>query len=90
MNPVRAGLCRRAEEYKYSTLYGLLGQGRILIPVEEDTLLFPDVENTLVWINRPTSEKNWAAVRTALRRREFQLSSDPDTKKESCLEHAAL
>lgn len=90
MNPVKAGLSRRAEEYKYSSLHALLGQERMLIPIEEDTILFPDIEDALGWINRPATEKNWLAVRRALRHREFQLSHDPDTKKESRLEFDAL
>jgi len=39
-NPVVANICKRVEDYKYSTIYGLLGKDRLLIPVEEDLTLF--------------------------------------------------
>lgn len=70
-NPVKAGICNRAEKYKFSTLGGLLGMRHLLIPVEEDVTLFNDVEGTLRWINRPCNSENWEAVRKALRRRRF-------------------
>jgi hypothetical protein len=73
LNPVKAGLASRAEEYPFSTLHGLLGQSRLVIPVEEDLTLFSDVEGTLDWINQPPSENNWETIRKTLRRKEFIL-----------------
>jgi len=51
-------LVRRAEEYPYSTLNGLLGKRTLLIPIIEDTKLFSGVEQTLNWLNGvPPPEK---------------------------------
>ena len=47
-NPVSAGICTRVEGYEFSTLHSLIGQSRLVIPVEEDALLFNDFEKTLV------------------------------------------
>ncbi len=73
-NPVKAGICANVLDYPYSTLPGLLGRRKILIPVQEDLILFSDVEGTLSWLNRAPSEKNWKAVRAALHRPEFYFA----------------
>ena len=73
-NPLRAGLAQRAEDYKYSTLPGLLGSEKLLIPVKDDLTLFSDIEGTLNWINWPAREEHLKAVRLALRQRKFRLA----------------
>lgn len=71
-NPVAAGLCQKVEEYPYSTLSGLLGQKRLIIPLEEDTTLMSGVEETLKWLNTSPTEAQQEAVRYALKRPYFQ------------------
>jgi putative transposase len=85
-NPVKAGLCQRVEQYPYSTLNGLLGHRKLLIPVTEDLTLFSDVEGTLDWMNRTPLEDNWATVGLALKRPLFKLPKNRDTKKPHDLE----
>lgn len=75
-NPVHAGLVARAEDYGWSTLRGLLGMDHTIIPVEEDTTLYSDVEGTLRWLNSPVKENDWQCVRKALRRSEFKFAKD--------------
>lgn len=89
-NPVKAGICARAEDYPYSTLHGKLGRRNLLIPVVEDSLLFNDVEGTLNWINRPPLDEHWNWVRTALRKSEFRLARDSSSKKDNPLETNTL
>lgn len=72
-NPVAKNLCEKVEEYPYSTLNGTLGFGKLFIPTEADATLFWSVEETLEWLNRPTSQENLDAIRTALRYQTFQL-----------------
>lgn len=73
-NPAAAGLCTRVEDYPYSTLRGLLGAQHLLVPLVEDTILFDgNLEQTLAWLNRPSTLEEWDEVRRALRRRTFQL-----------------
>lgn len=89
-NPVAAGLCRKVEEYPYSTLSGLLGLRRLIIPVAEDETLNSDVEGTVHWLNQSPKPEHIKAVKSALRRSEFKLPLDPRTKKKNELELALL
>jgi putative transposase len=85
-NPVTAGMCDRVEDYPFSTLSGLLGAQRLLIPVAEDLTLFSDVEGTLQWLNRKPEEKHWETVRRALRKERFKLPKEANTNKAHGLE----
>jgi putative transposase len=69
-NPVRAQLCRRVEDYKYSTLRGLIGQSKLVIPVIEDPILFcaTDSSRNFAWLNRPTQPEHDLEIQTALRK----------------------
>lgn len=73
LNPVRARLSDRAENYPYSTLSGLLGRRLLSIPIEQDETLFGDVRGTLQWLNQIPSEENWDAVSHAMYKSKFQL-----------------
>lgn len=83
-NPVQAGLVTRVEDYRWSTLRGLLGFEHQYIPLIEDQTLFDDVEGTLAWLNSAPDESDWEAVRKALRRREFKLAKDRNSR---CAHH---
>lgn len=72
-NPIEAGICRRVEDYKFSTLRGLLGFEKLIIPLVEDRILFPHVHSTLSWLNENPSIENRLAVGKALRRSVFAL-----------------
>jgi putative transposase len=85
-NPLKAGFVDKVENYRFSTLHGLLGYERLQIPIVEDTLLFQDINHTLNWLNRKVSQENWNSVKFALEKREFKLARNKDNKKPSCLE----
>jgi putative transposase len=85
-NPVKAGLCERAELYPYSTLNGLIGLNRLTIPLEEDTLLFGNVEKTLEWLNKKTDDEDWQKIKTAMKKKEFKIAKDKNSKKANHLE----
>ena len=72
-NPVSVGIVDRPEDYRFSSLHGLLGKSPLTIPLVEDATLFSDVEGTLIWLNSRPADKNWDAVRKGLRRRVFEL-----------------
>jgi putative transposase len=72
-NPIAAKLEDRVENYKYSTLHGLLGKSRILLPIDDD-LLLTDLSQSLRWLNRNVEEERLQAVRRALKHRVFALS----------------
>jgi putative transposase len=73
-NPVEARLCKRVEEYSYSTLSGLLGFKRLIIPLEEDAILFgSSVTSIIVWLNTAPQTADRDALKKALRRGVFKL-----------------
>lgn len=79
-NPVRASLVSKCENWRFSTLHGLLGKSHLMIPVENDTLLFSDsgllLEANLKWLNKDPATENLDSVRKALRKRKFKLPKD--------------
>lgn len=89
-NPLKAGFVKNVEDYKYSTLNGLLGNEKIEIPLLEDTLLFENPIETLSWLNTLPNEKNWNAVKFALAKKEFKLGKNKNNNAESPLETNAL
>ena len=70
-NPIKARIVERAELYPFSTLYGLLGQRKTIIPVIEDITLFSDPESCLRWLNLAPNVEVEEAVRYALKRPYF-------------------
>jgi putative transposase len=73
LNPVTAKIVTRVEDYPYSTLSGLLGRTRLLVPVHDD-IVMADPEQTLRWLNRPVSEENLMIMKTALKHQKFELA----------------
>ena len=92
-NPVRAGLAAKCEDWKFSTLHGLLGNAHIIIPTLDDSLLFSEsgllIPETLAWINRPAEDENIYSIRKALRKRTFKLPQKKD-KRSHILESGLL
>ncbi|WII70731.1 transposase [Bdellovibrio sp. 22V] len=74
-NPVAAGICKRVEDYPYSTLPALLGNTRMEIPILDDHNWgsITQRELTLSWLNTAPSSDNWEDVRKALRKGVFRL-----------------
>ena len=80
-NPIEGGLCSSVEEYPFSTLHALIGKSKTIIPIEEDTLLFTDVESQMNWLNESyKSVDNKIDIKNALRKREFRFSKDKDRR----------
>ena len=70
------GLCARVEDYKYSSLPGLLGERWLDVPVSEDDnweSLYSRAE-TLLWLNTSPSAENVELVRRALKKSVFKLT----------------
>lgn len=77
-NPVRANLCSRCEDWRFSTLNGLMGRSRLIIPMELDTVLFNDDFNwkEIEWLNSPIAKPNLTAIRAGLSKTVFNLPKD--------------
>lgn len=89
-NPVEAGLVDLVEEYKFSSLQGLLGETWLDVPVSEDDNwkdLFTR-EETLKWLNAAPSKEHWHQVQTALKKPSFKLPREKG--KASTLEDDTL
>jgi REP element-mobilizing transposase RayT len=87
-NPIEARLSLRVESYPFSTLQSLLGLKHGMTPLEEDALLFDDVELQLSWLNRCPDLESRTAVKNGLRRQEFQLAPNRKSRRPSELETA--
>ena len=84
-NPVRANICGRVEAYPFSTLAGLCGLKRLIIPVCEDTVLFnPHFDQSaLNWLNTKPLVEADEEMRRALRRAAFKLPSSKSARTKS-------
>lgn len=85
-NPVHAGICDRVEDYKYSTLRGLLGKGTSVIPAIDNLCLIQHPHRQVEWLNRSYTNEDRLSIKKALRHREFQISADQRTGKRSHLD----
>jgi putative transposase len=76
-NPIRASLGQRVEEYRWSTLRGLLGVERSRVPLHLPragfglNLLGRDADHQLEFLNRDFSLKGRLAIRKGLRTNDF-------------------
>lgn len=84
-NPVKAKICKRVEEYRFSTLHGQFGFSFLLIPVVGNDEFDSNTEKFLAWVNTAPMEEETESIRKALRRREFKLSATQKTKKKADL-----
>ena len=83
-NPVRAGLVKTVEAYRYSSL--IFSRRELTIPVVErvDSLgewIPRDWLERMAWLNRPTPKECEELIGKALRRRTFQFSKGNDVRK---------
>jgi len=80
-NPISAKVVRQVEDYKYSTLNGLLGKSKLVIPIIEDQTLFSSVDKTLLWLNKIISADKKEAIRWGLKRQYFTSKKCRKTNK---------
>ncbi len=84
-NPVRAGICQYVHEYKYSTLAGLLGLSKSIIPIRGDRILVENPTPTLKWLNQKMDDETKETIRHGLMKKEFKVCQDKMTGKISGL-----
>lgn len=85
-NPVRAGIVDSPFKYKYSTLPVLVGLSHSVIPIESDSTLFENFENSVRWLETAPNPKIEDAIRGGLRRWQFAPLRDERTKLPHVLE----
>ena len=86
-NPVEAKICDKPEEYKFSTLNGLLGKSKLIIPIFYDETLFSDFEGTMKWLNTDYAEGNRDKIRKALKKKIYKIAVNPSDHKLDKLEN---
>ena len=90
-NPVKAGLCERAEDYPFSTLYGLMGSAHLPFPIYftesfmEKTLPWNNAESMLNWLNTPFPSDAEKIIQRGLRTRTFQQSVNRTNRRKNLL-----
>ena len=85
-NPVEAKLSTTVEAYPYSTLHGLFGLKKMIIPMCEDTLLFDSNLKTLEWLNEKPPVERREMIRRALRKESFSFPQEPHSREAHPLE----
>jgi REP element-mobilizing transposase RayT len=91
-NPVKAGLCNRVEDYRFSTLYGLTGRSFLPVPVDYPSdasfrrFIPEDSVEFLEWLNTPYKSEDSENIKKALRRKIFELPRNRLTREPSHLE----
>ncbi len=76
-NPVKAGLCLKVEDYRYSSLNRPIEKDFWLLNKE---LLGDKKPKYLSWFNHDFKEDQQAAIKKGFRRREFKLPKDKNSK----------
>ena len=56
-NPVEANMAQKCEDYRFSSLYGLLGKGEILTPVIDPLCVTQNPLKILNWLNNYFAKK---------------------------------
>lgn len=75
-NPVQAGLCFKAEEYRFSTMSASADLTRILLSEPTDFMHYvpSSLTDFCVWINRSEDEAKTALIAKALHKTGFKLA----------------
>ncbi|HVK61942.1 MAG TPA: transposase [Bdellovibrionales bacterium] len=73
-NPVEAGLCDRVEDYRYSSLRGLLGFERAPVMLAEDSRLFENLLGCIEWMNTEYKSGHRDDIRKALKKEQFKFA----------------
>jgi hypothetical protein len=67
------------EDYPWSTLQILLGKKHGIIPLVEDVTLMDNPKSTLDWLNCAYLEEDIGAIKSASRKKVFEIVRDPKT-----------
>jgi putative transposase len=71
-NPIKAKICKNVEDYKFSTLHGLLGKSKLHITIIGNNELFENPYRTLKWLNDPPPSEKDDVIASALKRGVFK------------------
>jgi putative transposase len=88
-NPVKAGLCEEVGDYRFSTFFGLCGNGTLPLtlapPLKILTRLLPDAAHNFAgfewWLNQPYNAEQELLIRDALRKENFEIPVKRSTRR---------
>jgi putative transposase len=79
-NPVKGAFCRRVEDYPFSSIHGLVGNGHLPFPISYTRLgaeiNLPDIdhiETWLYWLNQPFPNETEGLIKKLLRKKEIKV-----------------
>jgi len=79
-NPVEAGLCKKVEDYPFSTLQAKLGLTNQRFPMAEDTTLQSSPALTIKWLNTAIDPKKKEIIKFCFRHQFFRSRRHGKTK----------
>ena len=80
-NPLKAGIADNILNYKYSSLPGLIGKSKLVIPIVENTISEMGVTKCIDWLNKLPDDSQWNIVQKALKKTEFKLILNRPNRK---------
>lgn len=86
-NPVRARLCQKVENYRFSTYSGLVGNSPLPFPISytragmERRLPSIEPHKWMEWLNRPFASETENHIRFALKKTVFKPPLNLNTRK---------
>jgi putative transposase len=87
-NPIKGGLCEKAEDYEFSTINGIIGKQRLPLPIHftecgYETFI-PDPSHLpiwLEWINQPFAKEVEPLIQGLLKKKEIKLLIDRGNRR---------
>lgn len=79
-NPVKAEICKKVEDYKFSTLRGLIDCSEKKVPICGDSFYLENPTGVLNWLNTEPSPLKLEAFRNGLRHQYFKSALTPNGK----------
>ncbi len=77
-NPIKAGICSRVEDYKFSTLRGLINESEKRIPICKDLFFLDNPKGVLKWLNLAPTPEKVEAFRMGLKHQYFKSAKKRD------------
>jgi putative transposase len=91
-NPVAAGIVKRVEDYKFSTLHGLIGFAHMTIPIlpfpRFEPIMAKDIWNRIEWFNSSFDESQQTEIARNLHKTVFSVSAKQTSNSRYLLGHA--
>jgi len=91
-NPVRAGICEKAHQYKYSTLRQVIGLDKCIIAINDDILFNgkDDWADIFHWVNDSATTEETESIQKGLKKNEFKLVINRKIRRPSTINYSQI